>query len=191
AAITATDRRFNFGERQEVRWIPTPNELKTLFEGKELDAFADVLQRWPVNEFEAAMVIDTEAKRDAHEATTSINQQIAEAVMQGDLQFFIDRMPTDVEAAADFSNGRFPVINLYRAKIDEYLEAASKAKQVLLKDEDLFVLFRMLIPDPRYFQDSVTWRRRHYKSLRSEERRVGKEINAWKTVTISPSSTKT
>lgn len=165
AAISGNDRRFNFGERQEVRWVPTPNELKTMFEGKELDAFADMLQRWPVNEFDAAMVIDTEAKRDAHEATTSINQQIADAVMQGDLQFFIDRMPTDVEAAADFSNGRFPVIGLYRDKLDTYIAAASKGQQVLLKDEDLFVLFRMLIPDPRYFQDSVTWRRRHYKSL--------------------------
>jgi hypothetical protein len=27
------------------------------------------------------------------------------------------------------------------------------------------VLFRTLIPDPRYFQDSKTWRMRHFESL--------------------------
>lgn len=162
--VSGTDRRFNFGERQTKRWYPTPNELKSLAEGEELDAFADVLNRWPVDAYQAATVIDTVAKRDAHEATTTINQQIADALTMGDLQFFIDRMPSDVEAASDFS-GRFATIGLYRQRISEYQAAAARSERVVLHDDDLFILFRTLIPDARYFQDSTTWRRRHYKSL--------------------------
>lgn len=164
ANISGTDRRFNFGERQDQRWYPTVNELDIAHNGRELEAFADVLKRWPVDAYAASMVIDTEAKRDAHEATTTINQQIADAVIKGDLQFFIDRTPTDVEAQADFTN-RFATISLFKQKLDLYVDHARRNQQITLKDDDLFILFRTLIPDSKYFQDSTTWRRRHYKSL--------------------------
>lgn len=164
AQVSSTDRRFNFGEWQSQRWFPTPNELAKLKEGAELDDFADMLLRWPVDENAAAMVIDTEAKRNAHEASTSINQLIAEAILKGDLQFFIDRMPSDAEAAADFFN-RFNPIGTFKSQVDSYIEAAMDGRTLILGDEDLFFLFRTLIPDTRYFQDSKTWRKRHFKSL--------------------------
>ena len=89
---------------------------------------------------------------------------MADAVLAGDLQFFIDRMPSEAEATADFHN-RFNPIGMFQKLVDDYQDAAAKGEQVLVKDEDLFVLFRTLIPDVRYFQDSKTWRKRHYKSL--------------------------
>lgn len=164
ATVSGTDRRFNFGERQEVKIFYTPNELKTIFEGAELDAFADVLQRWPVDTIQVTNIIDTEARRDAHEATTTINQLIAEAIQRGDLQFFIERMPSDAEAASDFFN-RFNPIGMFKDQLDTYIEAARKGTPLILSDEQLFTMFRTLIPDTRYFQDSKTWRKRHYKSL--------------------------
>lgn len=164
AHITSTDRRFNFGERQTAKIHFTPNELKAMAAGAELDAFADLLQRWPVDEIAVTQVIETQARTDAHEATTSINQLIAEAVLRGDLQFFIDRAPTDTEAQSDFYN-RFNPIGMFKSALDGYLEAAAAGAPMLLKDEDLFVLFRTLIPDTRFFQDSKTWRKRHFKSL--------------------------
>ena len=162
--VSGTDRRFNFGERQDTKIFYTPNELKTIFDGGELDAFADVLQRWPVDEIAVTRIIETEARKDAHEATTTINQLIAEAIMRGDLQFFLDRMPSDAEAEADFFN-RFNPIGMFKAQMDRYIEAAREGKPVILTDEQLFTIFRTLIPDTRFFQDSKTWRKRHYKSL--------------------------
>lgn len=164
AQVSSTDRRFNFGERQNTRWIPTPNELVTLHGGHELEALADVLRRWPVDDHQSAMVIDTEAKRDAHEASTSINQLIAEAVSKGDLQFFIDRMPSKEEAFSAFHN-RFDPLSIYQAKIDTFIAAATTGEEMVLGSDDLYILFRTLIPDPRFFQDSKTWCGRHYKSL--------------------------
>lgn len=162
--ITGDDRRFNLPARQENSIHFNPNELKALFEGTQLDAFADVLQRWPVDESQVTKVIETEARDNVHEASTSINQLIAEAVQRGDLQFFIDRTPSEAEATADFFN-RFNPISAFKAQLDTYIEAASNGQALVLNDEELFFMFRTLIPDTRYFQDSKTWRKRHFKSL--------------------------
>ena len=158
------DRRFNIAEWQDARLFFTPNEYAVLQAGAELDEVADVLQRWPVDLVALTKIVDTEARQRVHEATTSINQLIADAVLAGDLQFFIDRMPSEAEATADFHN-RFNPIGMFQKLADDYMESSLKGEQVLVKDEDLFVLFRTLIPDVRYFQDSKTWRKRHYKSL--------------------------
>lgn len=162
--ITSTDRRFNICNRQEKKIYYNPNELKVLFEGSELEAFADVLARWPVDRMAAHRIIETEYRRDVHEATTSINQLVAEAIVEGNLEFFIDRMPSDNEATADFHN-RFNPIQLFKSQIDKYVADARAGRASLVTDEQLFVLFRTLIPDTRFFQDSKTWRKRHYKAL--------------------------
>lgn len=158
------DRRYNVCERQGERWYPTPNELKVLADGSELEAFVDVLSRWPVDELMVTKVIETKAKRDIHEATTSINQLIAEAIMRGDLAFFSERMPSEAEATADFFN-RFNPMGMYKNLLERFNTDAHAGGVTLVSDEDLFVLFRTLITDARYFQDSKTWRLRHYKSL--------------------------
>src|SRR5690606_29065925 len=89
------DRRFNVAERQNERMFLSPNELKALQLGAELDDFADLLLHWPVDELKVTQLIDTQTRQDMHEATTAINQQIADAVMEGNLEFFMSRIPSD------------------------------------------------------------------------------------------------
>lgn len=163
-ATSAGDRRFNIPERQETRLFFNPNEYRQLETGEHLPAFADVLHRWPIDEMAVTRVVDTQARNDVHEATTSINQLIADAVKRGDLQFFMDRTPSEAEAASDFHN-RFNPIGMFNELIDRYQAAAQAGERVVVRDADLFVLFRTLVPDTRYFQDSKTWRKRHYKAL--------------------------
>jgi hypothetical protein len=158
------DRRYNIAEYQPDKLFLTPNELLVLQSGSELEAFADTLVNWPVDEVKVRQLIDTQTRRDVHEAGTSINQLIADAIVAGDLQFFIDRTPSDMEVAADF-HSRFNPIGLFRAKIDGFIETARKGEAIILKDEDVFPLFRTLIPDARYFHDTKIWRTRHYKAL--------------------------
>lgn len=172
------DRRFNIAEWQDKRWYPTPNELRTLQHGLELEAMADVLLHWPVDELKVTQLIETETRAAVHESTTTINQQIADAIMQGNLQFFLDRIPSDTEAAADFFN-KFNPIGMYRAQLDRYIAEAAEGRKSLLRDEDLFVLFRTLIPDQRFFQDSKTWRKRHYKSLGIDVDKQVRDPNNW------------
>lgn len=177
--IPASDRRYNIAEWQENRWYPTPNELRALQTGLELESFADVLARWPVDETKVTQLIETQTRADIHEATTTINQQIADAVKQGNLQFFLDRIPSDAEAAGDFFN-KFNPIGMYRDVLDRYIAEAAEGRESLVKDEELFVLFRTLIPDVRYFQDSKTWRKRHYKALGIDVDKQVRDPNDWK-----------
>ena len=176
-AVTGDDRRYNVPERQENMIHLTPNEYLAMSEGHELEAFADVLARWPVDTLAVTKIIETQAHKDMHAATSTVNQLIATALMEGDLQFFIDRMPTEAEAMADFNN-RFNPMGLFKANITRFQQHAELNEECLLSEEDAFVLFRTLISDSRYFQDSKTWRKRHYKSLGldfDKQYRVGKE----------------
>ena len=162
--LKSGQRRIHTAERQNDKIVLSPNELRTLTSGEELDAFAEVLQRWPVVVEDVTRILHTEAADNIHEASTSINMLIAEAIMKGDLQFFVDRMPSDAEAAADFFNRMNP-IGLYKGLLNRCSADADSSRMTVLTDEDLFILFRTLIPDSRYFQDSKTWRKRHYKTL--------------------------
>lgn len=175
--VTSDDRRYNIPARQETQLFLTPNELLSIQTEKELGVFGDILRNWKVNIDNVRKPMDTEAKRDVHEANTSVNTLVAEAVINGDLQFFVDRMPSDAEAAADFHN-QFSVLPLFKQKIAEYAQAATDQTESIVTDEDLFVLFRTLIPDTRFFQASKTWRRRHYKMLGldvEKQHRIGKD----------------
>jgi hypothetical protein len=178
APVSGTDRRYNFGEYQDTKWTATPNEVRTFTSGSELEQLADVLLRWPVKVEAVRQIIETQARRDAYEAGTSINQLIAEAIHRGDLQFFVDRMPSDAEAASDFAMGnRFNPLSMFKANIARYQDMAERGEESVISEEEAFVLFRTLIPDPRYLQDSKTWRKRHYKQLGldfDKQHRVGK-----------------
>ena len=180
-AINRGQRRFNIAERQEQRLWPTPNELQSIQTGAELDDFADMLLRWPLDEMQVNTTVETQASADVHEATTSINQLVAEAILDGDLQFFIDRMPSDAIANADFF-GRFNPIGLFKTAIDEAINSAQLGEAMYLSDEHLFPLFRTLIPDPRFFQDSKTWRLRHYKALGLDVQKFHKHPLTKKTI---------
>lgn len=159
-AVSESNRRFNIANRQEKRLIYTPNEYLTLSRGDELDAFADLLQRWAVDEAALRRLVETDTAKLVHEQTTPINALIAEAIRQGDIGFFLDRMPSDAEAAGDF-HGRFNPVGLFKTLIDSILAGDHD----YLTYEDMYVLFRTLIPDSRFFQDSKTWRMRHFHAL--------------------------
>lgn len=178
---TETNRRFNFANRQEQRLLFTPNEYLVLARGEELDTFADVLQRWPVDEADLQRVVETDTAKLIHEQTTPINGLIAEAIRQGDIEFFLDRMPSDAEAQGDF-HGRFNPIGLFRSLVD----SICAGEHDYLTYEDMYVLFRTLIPDSRFFQDSKTWRMRHFNALglkckrmriSADERAYGMAVN--------------
>lgn len=154
------DRRFNVARRQEARLFINPNDHNALMRGDELQDFADVLLRWPLDEEATRALIDNEARQQLHENTTGIGELIAEAIKKGKLGFFIEHMPTETESAIDFRNGVSP-LGIYKTIID----AALAGKKDVLTADDLYTLFQTLIPDPKYFQPSKVWRSRYFRSL--------------------------
>lgn len=155
--VSGSNRRFNITDRQETRFIFTPNEFEALKAQDELGILADMLHRWPIDEARVRTLIETEHSKQMHVMTTPINAQIAEAIRTGDIQFFIENMPSDVESSSDFGNKVNP-LPLYKGIVDAVLQG----QKSVLPEEDLYVLFRTLIPNPAFFQDSSIWRRKHY-----------------------------
>lgn len=158
--IANKQRRFNVANKQKARLFYTPNERLSIERGDELKDFGDMLQRWPVNEEQVRLLVASEDAETIHESTTNIGQLTAERLLAGDLQYFIDRMPSEAEAMSDFGT-RFNPLSMYKALVD----AAIAGKKRIVRYEDLFVLFRTLIPDTRYFQESKSWRLRYFKGL--------------------------
>jgi hypothetical protein len=154
------DRRYNIARRQEKRLFINPNDYTAFQAGEDLEAFADVLLRWPLDEEQVRVLLDNEASQLVHESTVPIGDLIAERIKHGDIAFFIDHMPSDNESMNDFKHGLSP-LSLYKKIVDDIL---ARRKDVLTF-EDLYVLFQTLIPDPRYFQSSRIWRGRYFKSL--------------------------
>jgi Family of unknown function (DUF5906) len=158
--LSDKDRRFNIAHRQETKLYFTPNEYLALARGDDLKAFADVLHRWPVNEEAVRTVVTTVDTQALHEQTTPIGQQIAEAILRGDTQYFIDRQPSETEAMGDFGQ-KYNTLGEYTRFIDQ----AIAGKKRVTSSDDLYILFRTLIPDPRYFQEGKLWRSRYLTGL--------------------------
>lgn len=156
--ISGSNRRFNVCPRQEEKIFPLPNEMVILKEHVELADFAQLLADWPVNEKLVRDVIKTEAAEFMHEMTSPISAQIAEAILRGDIQYFIDRQPSDIEATADFGPNQTNTLSLYKDQIDQVLAG----KLDVLVKEHLYIFFRTLLPDPRYFSNSPRHRDRFY-----------------------------
>lgn len=163
--ISESNRRFNVAVRQEEKLKLTPNELIKIHSGDELELLSDILHRWSVDQAEVRTLVETEDAALIHQQTATVNTLIAEAIQKGDIDFFIERCPSDIEAAVDFYNQISPV-----AAYRELLERAMRTPKMVLQHEDLFTLFRTLIPDGKYFKNSRTWRVRHFQSLGLNEK---------------------
>jgi len=154
------DRRYNIAKRQEKRLFINPNDYSALKAGEDLEAFADILLRWPLDEERVRVLLENDASELMHENTVPIGDLIAERIKRGDIAFFVENMPSDNESMNDFRNGLSP-LSLYKKLVDDIL----LQRKDVLTFEDLYVLFQTLIPDPRYFQSSPIWRKRYFRGL--------------------------
>lgn len=184
--ISKTNRRFNVAPKQGEPITFTANEFATLEGGAELELFADALLRWPYSETEARKVIQTRAAQIMHESTVSAVELIAENLLNGNIDFFIERMPSEIEAKIEFSLAGYDPLPAYRTMLESIIDG----KKPVLKYEDVFILFRTLVPDPKFFKSSKLWYVKRFESLGiiEQEVRIGRAkmkgiVVEWKSVT--------
>lgn len=176
--IENNDRRFNVAEHQATRLIYTPNEYAVLASGEELPAFAEILGLWQVDEARLLTPFAGEAKDRMYEATHTLPERIARAIQEGDIAFFIDARPSDLQLRIDLMGKPLPIL-----QYDQLIKAMIDGTLSVLKREDLYVLFRVVIGNnDRQFPDNNAEQRRMLNKLglqagRSEahhDRRIGK-----------------
>lgn len=84
--ISATDRRFNVAPRQEERLLLRAEDIASIRD--ELDLFASYLIGYKTDEQMAKTALTNEAKQEMRHASQDAFEQICQAIMDGNLQYF-------------------------------------------------------------------------------------------------------
>ncbi len=153
--ITQGDRRFHVGTRQEVRLLPTPNEVAILTQGEELPAFAEELGKLIVDEVRVRQPELTEQKARLFESTHSVIDNVAMAIRNGDTDFFFEARPSAIALGASSTAIMLPI-----KEYDKLLLAMHNNTFNVLRHEDLYVLFSVVINDNKVFPENQTTQRK-------------------------------
>lgn len=153
--IDDDDRRFHVGTRQTVRLQYRPNEMAALVQGEELPKFAQLLGELIIDEFWVRNPEMTAAKSQLFEATHSLVDRVALAILEGDSAFFFEARPDNIQLQT--ARAMLPI-----KQYDELLAAMVDGKLNVLTKEDLYVLFQTVVNDTRFFPENPTEQRRIY-----------------------------
>lgn len=149
--INSSDRRFHVGTRQDTRLIPTPNEFAILSQGEELVEFARGMAEIQINEDWVRIPEQSQQKSRLFESTHNLIDNVALALREGDAPFFFEARPSSVALGAMSSTALMPIKeydNLLRCMVDDTLN--------VLRHEDLYVLFSVVVNDTKQFPENTT-----------------------------------
>lgn len=148
--LTTDDRRYHVGTRQAQRLLPTPNEFATLVQGSELPFFAQLLGELIVNEKMMREPEMNQQKARLYEATHSITDSVAMAILEGDASFFFEARPSNLALQTGHGTALQPI-----AQYDDLLRAMLNKSLSVLRHEDLYVLFQVVVSDPKFFPENT------------------------------------
>lgn len=146
------DRRYHVGSRQETRLLPTANEFATLVQGTELPHFAENLAKLIIDEELVRNPELTEQKQRLFEATHSLVDACAIAIMNKDTNFFYEARPNGLPG-----NGYDALAPI--KQYDDLLRCMANQTFNVARFEDLFVLFTIVVNDDRFFPKNATMQR--------------------------------
>jgi len=148
--IEQNDRRFNVAPRQEDKLFK-PEDDPTMFISRikeELPAFADFLKSFAANEAAARTTLDNDAKRLMQTITQTSIEEVAQAIINGDLEFFLQLSPKDefqLDIDARFDGGPISLSTEYYRVMREALQHCKEGKSHFLNHLDLFVLTEHIV----------------------------------------------
>lgn len=116
--IPSDDRRFSVAVRQNTKLHITKQEVESIED--ELQAFADFLIHMEVDLNKATKPLINDARRRVQELTRDTNEEVAQRIMEGDLEFFFDNAP-DIEVDGELMDKTHSLLPTYKEAIHEIL----------------------------------------------------------------------
>lgn len=174
--IDPEDRRFNVALFQPTRLELTPAEFDAL--DSELELFYHYLMTRTADREKARIPLNNSAKQQmANMSRASIDFAI-EALQKGDLQFFIECLPSDTTILARFDEDR---ANNYKA----LLERIVKDEPTAITRDELFVLLDYVVGGmpraPHKFTNLLKYHKCHIETVwRNGKSQRGVKVH-WKT----------
>lgn len=178
--IDREDRRTNVAKYQPLKFYPTEADLakwpadKAKIE-KELQAFHDYLFHFKVDETAAATPIETDDRNTLIAIGENAIDTVSSALLEGDMEFFIDLLPTSGRPKTDFKE--LAKLEDYRAVLKDILMRtdALTGKANIHRDE-LRTLYEYTIgkipESPNKFTSLLKHHRVHVKKVWMDNKAV-------------------
>lgn len=140
-SIDKDDRRFNIGPRQNVKIVLSDAELDRV--AGELQDFHDYLATYPLDHEAAHTPLISEARGDMIELSQTTSESTAFALQDGDMQFFIDQLPTSEAYKADQRSMNH--VENYRKVIVDMLDRSAKTGRCVVLRDELYSIFNYTV----------------------------------------------
>lgn len=175
--IPPADRRFNVGYYQPKELTLTDDDVNVKIP-RELPLFYSFLYHYPADTQQARRPIKNEAKAQLASVGRSSIDTLADALLDGDLAFFWDHLPSHKNQALDGFNS-IKLMN-YRTLL---LELVTKNETKLTRD-DLYTLFEWCVGSmpnsPNKFTSLLKHHRIHLTQIWKHSRNVRGITVEWK-----------
>jgi hypothetical protein len=175
--VTKDDRRFNVAKYQPVKLEMTDRERDSI--ERELQGFHDYLMTYTVDREKVFKVLENADREKLVDLTESSIDSVVDALAKGNMEFFIDQLPTDERYLGNMSAANR--VNDYKAIVKSLLERTEmRGGECKIARDELRVLFDYCvgkIPDtPNKFTSLL----KHHRLVVGKVWLDGKSVNGIK-----------
>lgn len=140
-SVDKDDRRFNVGPYQGTKFNPTDAELALI--PKELQDFHHYLMSYAVDTNQACTVLESSARDHLIELSQTTSESTASAIHEGDVQFFLDQLPT----SDSYKTNQMALnkVEEYRKVLHDVLLRTKPVFPCNVSRDELFILFNFTV----------------------------------------------
>lgn len=142
-SVDREDRRFNVGPYQAKKLAITQAELDLI--GSELQTFFHFLMSYPADQSLAATVLENQSRSTLIGLSQTTSESTVTALNEGDMDFFIDQLPTDDSYKLD--PRRLAAVEGYRRTLCNLITRTKPTGACNIHRDELFVLFDYTVGD--------------------------------------------
>jgi len=151
-SVDKNDRRFNVAPYQGVEFPRPTDEEVNAIEG-ELQAFYHFLLSYPMDKHMASTPLKSDARDTLIELSQSTSESTADAIREGNIEFFLDQLPNTDAYKSD--NKLLPKVENYRRALCDIMCRAKPNNTHHIRRDELFALFDYTVggmsPSPATF----------------------------------------
>ena len=159
------DRRFNVGPYQANKLVLAQAEFDKI--PSELQDFFHYLLSYAVDKDQARTVLENESRSTLISLSQTTSESTATALTEGDMNFFIDQLPTDDSYKLDPK--RLAAVEEYRRTLCDILARTKPTGACNLHRDELFIMFNYMVgdmsPSPAKFTKFLGHRQLEIKPL--------------------------
>jgi len=150
-SVDKEDRRFNVGPYQRLKLIISQAELDAL--PGELQDFYHYLMSYPLDKVLAATPLKSNARETLIKLSQSTSESTASAILEGDIEFFLDQLPTDDSYKLDLQ--KLELVSRYRRTLFNIMTRTRPGGACNVHRDELFIIFDYTVgkmnPSPASF----------------------------------------